>query len=244
VEELPVIEQLRSLVPNDVRLMVDAWGAYPLPDAVRVGRFLQDLGVTWFEEPASPYANYAGYETLTASLDIAVAGGEMGRTVGEFKHWFDRGALDIVQPDIAICGGLRSAAAVADLGRLYGIPCVPHTWNGAVMAAATLQLIATLTVPSHVDQFADPPLEYDTSENPFMRCVVRDPPKLVDGYFDVPSQPGLGIEIDEDARGVRMAFAVAVGRRESRPRSTVTLEAQPSAMRKPMQSNRESVGSS
>ena len=198
-EELPLIEQLRSFVPDEVRLMVDAWGAYPLPDALRVGRCLQDLGVTWFEEPASPYANYAGYETLTAGLDIAVAGGEMGRTVGEFKHWFDRGVLDIVQPDIAICGGLRSAAAVADLGRLYGIACVPHTWNGAVMAAATLQLIATLAGPSHVDLFADPPLEYDTSENHFMRDIVRDPPQLVDGYFDVPSQPGLGIDIDEGA---------------------------------------------
>lgn len=198
-EELRAFEALRAWLPPDVRIMVDAWGAYTLHEAVQVGRRLQELDVVWFEEPASPYGFYAGYEVVAAALDIPVAGGEMGRTLGEFKVLFDRRALDIVQPDLAICGGLRALTNVAELSRLYGIPCVPHTWNGAVMAAATLQAIATLPSPSQVERVSALTFEYDTTENRFIRDIVIDPPELVDGGFAIPTQPGLGVELDEDA---------------------------------------------
>jgi D-galactarolactone cycloisomerase len=205
-EELRAFAELRAFLPDDVRLMVDAWGSYSIHEALVVGRALQDLDVVWFEEPASPYADYAGYEVLTAALDLPIAGGEMGRTVGEFKRLFDRRALDIAQPDIAICGGLGNAAAVATVARLYGIPCVPHSWNGAVMAAATLQLIATLPAASQVDRLSALTMEYDTTENRFIRDIVIDPLELVDGGFSIPTRPGLGIELDED---VVRRYAVA-----------------------------------
>jgi D-galactarolactone cycloisomerase len=205
-EELRAMTELRACLAPNVRIMVDAWGAYTLREALTVGRGLQDLGVVWFEEPASPYGFYAGYEMLAEALDIPVAGGEMGRTLGEFKVLFDRRALDVVQPDLAICGGLPALSAVAELSRLYGIPCVPHSWNGGVMAAATLQVIATLPSVSQLDRPSELTCEYDTTENRFIRDIIVNPPQLVDGGFAIPTAPGLGIEVDEE---VVRRYAVA-----------------------------------
>src|SRR5437762_1879926 len=86
--------------------------------AVDIG--LQELGVYWYEEPL-PQAGYHGYEVLAANLDMAIAGGEMLQTRAAFKELLDRRAVDIVQPDVSICGGIADLLFVADLARLYGI---------------------------------------------------------------------------------------------------------------------------
>ena len=194
-EELRVLGRLRSSLP-DVKVMVDVWGAYSQASALRVGRELERLGVYWYEEPL-PQAGYVGYESLTAELDIAVAGGEMLQSRQAFKELFDRHAVDIVQPDASICGGIGEVLFVADLARLYGIQCVPHTWNGAIMNVATLHIAAALPDATRLPG-ADPPLlEFDTTENPFMTDELVEQLPLIDGCFALPTAPGLGVEVDE-----------------------------------------------
>ena len=128
---------------------------------------------------------------------MPVAGGEMLQTRAAFKELFERRAVDIVQPDVSICGGIGECLFVADLARLYGITCVPHTWNGAIMNIATLHVAAALPDASRLPGVEPPLLEFDSTENPFMTLELRDPPKLCDGAFDVPMAPGLGVEVDE-----------------------------------------------
>jgi D-galactarolactone cycloisomerase len=194
-KELRVLEQLRSVLP-EIKLMVDVWGAYSQPTALMVGRELERLGVYWYEEPL-PQAGYVGYESLAAQLDIAVAGGEMLQTREAFKELFDRRAVDIVQPDASICGGIGEVLFVADLARLYGIQCVPHSWNGAIMNVATLHVAAALPDATRLPGVDPPLLEFDTTENPFMSDELVEPLPLVDGCFTVPTAPGLGLEVDE-----------------------------------------------
>jgi D-galactarolactone cycloisomerase len=191
-DELPLLAALRHELPDDVELMVDAWGAYTLPTAIEVAAVLADLGVRWFEEPAGPRETYPGYEALHAVSRVPIAGGEALTSVPAFEQLLDRRVLDVVQPDPSLCGGLAATAAVARLAAERGVECAPHTWNGGVMAAATLHLLATLDTPR-------PVLEYDTTENPFVRDLLSNPPELVDGCFTVPDAPGLGVEIDETA---------------------------------------------
>jgi D-galactarolactone cycloisomerase len=194
-EELRVLERLRPALP-DVKLMVDVWGAYSQPTAMMVGRELERIGVYWYEEPL-PQAGYVGYEQLTAALDIAVAGGEMLQSRQSFKELFDRHAVDIVQPDASICGGIGEVLFVADLARLYGIQCVPHTWDGAIMNVATLHVAAALPDATRLPGVDPPLLEFDTTDNPFMTDELVDQLQLVDGCFTVPTAPGLGVEVDE-----------------------------------------------
>jgi D-galactarolactone cycloisomerase len=194
--ELPLIARVREALPSQVKLMVDAWGSYTPASALRVGRELDRLGVYWFEEPL-PQSGYAGYPELCTSLDIAIAGGETLASRAEFKDLVDRRAVDIVQPDVSICGGIGECLFIAELARLAGIQTAPHSWNGAIMNAATLQVAALLPDPSRMPGVDTPMLEFDTTENPFMTEVLREPLPLRDGCFDLPHGAGLGIDVDE-----------------------------------------------
>jgi D-galactarolactone cycloisomerase len=195
--ELPLVRRVREALPANVKLMVDAWGSYTPPTALRVGRELEQLGVYWYEEPL-PQAGYAGYAALCASLELAVAGGETLQSRSAFKELIDTHAVDVVQPDASICGGIGEVLFVADLARLASIQCAPHSWNGAIMNAATLHIAALLPEPTRMPGNDIPMLEFDTTENPFMTDELVQPLTLLDGCFAVPTEPGLGIEVDEE----------------------------------------------
>jgi D-galactarolactone cycloisomerase len=195
--ELPLIARVRDALPASVKLMVDAWGAYSPATALRVGRELHELGVYWYEEPL-PQAGYAGYPELCDSLDIAIAGGEMLQSRSAFKTLLDARGVDVVQPDICICGGIGETLFVAELARLGAIQCTAHSWNGAIMNAATLHVAALLPSPARLPDVDVPMLEFDTTENPCMTEELVESLTLRDGCFEVPMAPGLGVEVDED----------------------------------------------
>lgn len=197
-EELPLVGAVREALPDEVRLMVDAWGSYTLPTAIRVGRELERLGLDWYEEPL-PQHGYHGYDVLADALDIAVAGGEMLQTPVAFAELFDRRAVDIVQPDISLCGGIGDLLFVARLAALRGIRTMPHSWNGPVVEAASLHAAALLPDPTLMPGVDAPLLEHDTTENLFLTDLAVEPFQLVDGAYAVPTAPGLGIELDPGA---------------------------------------------
>lgn len=197
--ELPVIEAVHEAAP-ELQVLVDANGAYSLPQAIAVGRALQRLGVAWFEEPLIRTRGglcYPGYEHLTAAVDIPVAGGEALETRAAFDAFLRRGAAAIVQPDVGICGGIGEALLVAELAALGGRCCIPHCWGGAILLAATLQLLAVLPSPCEGSDGELPLLELDVFENPLMSGVVPEWPALEDGRVSIPRGPGFGVEVDE-----------------------------------------------
>ena len=196
-EELDRLAAIRELVPAETTLMVDAWGAYTPATAMRVADRLDDLGVVWFEEPCPPGPDCAGYEALVASMRVPVAGGEAARTRSALMSLIERRAVDVIQPDAAICGGMTNVLFAAELATLHGLSCVPHTWNGGVMAAATMQVLAVMPLTGRIADGTGPWLEYDTTENAFIRGAVVDPPVLAGGAFTIPDGPGLGVEVDE-----------------------------------------------
>ena len=198
--EIPMLQELRSRAGADVDLMVDANGAYATPTAIRVGRALEDLDFRWFEEPLTRSRNglaYPGYEQL-ARLDIAIAAAEGLETRSAFEAFLARGAASILQPDVAICGGIDEALFVSELAALRGRQCIPHAWGGAVLLAATLQLLAVMRDPSEVAGFDSPLLEVDRLENPLRTEVWGHEIRPVDGVLEIPTGPGLGISVDDD----------------------------------------------
>lgn len=195
--DLAAAVAVRNAVGPDVLLMADGNGAYSLPSAIRMGRRLEGLNFYWFEEPL-PQPDYAGYEVLTDKLDIAIAAGEALGSRGAFKEVITRRAMDIVQPDVSLCGGFAECLFVAELARLWGMPCMPHCWGGAVVIAATLQLLALLPDASWARATETPMLELDTYENPFRDALITAPARVEDGFVAIPDGPGLGIEVIEE----------------------------------------------
>ena len=187
--------RLREAFPT-LELMADGNAAYTLRQALEVGRHLHDLAFRWFEEPM-PTTDYAGYERLRDALPLALAGGESIQSRGQARDLVDRRAVDIIQPDVSICGGIGEALVIAGMARLAAIETHPHACNGALGLAATLQVLGAIPDPNRLPADA-PLLEHDFGPNPARTDLLATPLEFRDGWFTIPAGPGLGVEVDED----------------------------------------------
>lgn len=194
-DEIAAIERVVAAAPP-MTWMVDGNGAYDAAQSRRLGDALAALGFRWLEEPL-PTSDYGAYAPLAAALDIPLAGGETLETVAAAGPLLRGGSFDLVQPDVAICGGIGPLLDIAGLAIDAGRRAVPHACHGAIALAATLQALAVLPEPPGTPAFAAPILEHDVGENPILTDVLTEPLVVADGEMAIPAGPGLGIEVDE-----------------------------------------------
>ena len=194
-KDIARVAAVRDAIGPDVDLMVDANHCFNVPQAINIGRELEKLNVAWFEEPVSP-EDLEGYVEVTRALDMAVAGGENEFTKFSFREILVRRAMDIVQPDVCAAGGLTECKKIAALAQAHGTQCVPHAWGTAIGLAATLHYLASLPECPPCLVPMPPLLEYEQTFNPFRDRLSRVPITHAQGWVEVPTGPGLGIEID------------------------------------------------
>src|SRR5436189_6360893 len=96
-KDLAVMRKIREAVGPDIRLLTDGNGAFTLPQAVKFGKELEKLDFYWFEEPLPQGTNYAGYDILAESLDIALAGGELLDSRATARDHIDKRSFDVLQ---------------------------------------------------------------------------------------------------------------------------------------------------
>ena len=196
--DLAAASAVRRAVGPDVKLMGDGNGAYTLGTAIKMGRKLEELDYHWFEEPLPQNApNYAGYEVLTAKLDIPIAACEGLTNRSMFHEAITRRAMAIVQPDVALAGGIGECLFVAEMARLWGIQCMPHCWAGGLVLAASVHLLALLPDASWGRHTETPMLELDRVESPFRDAIFSENLEIKNGFAAVPTKPGLGVQVDE-----------------------------------------------
>lgn len=196
--EAKIAEAVREAVGQETLLIADGNGAYTMESAVRMGHVLHRLDFEAFEEPIPQSPKYAAYDELRRRLPLSLAAGEALDSRATAKELIDRRAMDIIQPDISLCGGIGEALFVAELAALSGIRCIPHCWGGDIILAATAHLVSLLPEP-HWGHPSDPPLlEIDQSENPWRDGLAKGAFPLVEGMVAVPTKPGLGIDVDEE----------------------------------------------
>jgi L-alanine-DL-glutamate epimerase-like enolase superfamily enzyme len=172
--------------------MVDAGGSEQFwPHGINWARntaaMLADYGIVWFEEPLPP-DDLAGYIELTRVSPVPIAGGEVLTRRQSFGPWIEQRAVDILQPDCTKCGGLTESRRIAQAAADHNIQVVPHGWNTAVGLAADLQFSASLPVARYVEYLTPCAYIDELTADPF----TLDP----DGRLEIPSRPGLGIELD------------------------------------------------
>ncbi|WP_413724285.1 mandelate racemase/muconate lactonizing enzyme family protein [Sodalis sp. RH16] len=188
------VAKVRSLIGPGAGLAVDANRAYTVREAIRFGKMIEEYDISWFEEPVLP-DDFQGYREVRTALDMRIAGGESEFTRFGFRPFLQQGCVDIVQPDVAACGGLGEALNIAMMATAFGVDCFPHLWGSAISLAATLHLISAIpvAVPSLVRE--RPLLELDRAPN-IIREQLSD--LVIGPSFPVPDKPGLGIDIDTD----------------------------------------------
>jgi D-galactarolactone cycloisomerase len=189
----------RRILGEHVDLMVDINSNYTLAVARESIARIASYRIGWVEEPLAPQ-DYTGYEILHRSSPIPIAAGEALYTAFEFKRLTERRAVDIVQPDLSLCGGFWQGRAIAQLAMLEHLRVSPHVWGSGVGLAAAVHFAAALTGYPHAHNVPQPPLvEYDLGANPLRDSILKTALRPEAGAIAVPDRPGLGIEIDWDA---------------------------------------------
>ena len=191
-EDLARVRAVREAIGPDVRLMVDANGAWDVPTAVRMGRLLEELDVYWFEEPVWP-DDLAGSAEVAAKVAIPIAGYETcSYGTVSFRDYIAARAVHFVQPDVAWAGGLTETLKIAHLAQAANLPLAPHIHGSAVAVAAAAHLLGAVRNGSMAEMVFP--------AHPLMGDLAREP-LVVDGTgeIDLGERPGLGIELDPDA---------------------------------------------
>lgn len=189
----------RKILGAGVDLMVDINSNYTYDLARESIARLAEYEIGWVEEPLAPQ-DFAGYERLQRWSPIPIATGEALYTAYDFKRLVDRRAVDVLQPDLSLCGGFWQGRAIALLAMLEHLRLSPHVWGSGIGLAAAVHYVAALPSYPHADNVPKAPLvEYDVGANPLREALLKNPLKPIDGSIAVSDEPGLGIEIDWDA---------------------------------------------
>jgi D-galactarolactone cycloisomerase len=184
------------MIGPDAALMIDFNQACTPRYALAAAARMHEANPLWIEEPTSP-GDLEGYKLVASRLAPAIAGGEALFTAKDFVPFLEAGALDVLQPDIALCGGFTGVGQVATLAELYDRPLVPHVWGSIVNFQAALHLVATLPLHCMGAPEVFPYQEFDVGPNPLLELAGR-PSVNRDGTLTVPDAPGLGINLTGD----------------------------------------------
>lgn len=192
-----IVRAAREGAGGDCMLMVDpgasdAYWPNGLKWAIRSEEMLRDYDVYWFEEALRPEA-IDDFVRLRDRSVIPIATGECLTRRQSFRPWFARGAMDIVQPDVTKVGGLSEQIQIARMANEFGVRYIGHGWNTAVGFAADLQLAAAIPTADLVEYIGGSPYLDDIK----LGGWTLDS----EGFVEIPEQPGLGIELDQDALG-------------------------------------------
>lgn len=177
---------------------VDSNGNYTVDLVLESIRRIAPYGIGWYEEPLAPQ-DWKGYAELRPRSSVPIATGEALYEAFDMRRLIDGRLADVVQPDLALCGGFSVARFVADLCAAEHLRISPHVWGTAVGLAAAVHWVASLPTYPHSENVPFPTLvEYDMGENPLRDDLLKTPLRAVDGSIAVPTGPGLGIELDPE----------------------------------------------
>jgi L-alanine-DL-glutamate epimerase-like enolase superfamily enzyme len=182
------VRAARTALGPDVKLMADAHGTWTVAEAKAFCRMVEDCDLYWLEEPVTA-DDKTGLAEVRRAATVPIATGESEFTRHDFREIAELRAADVLQPDLAIAGGITEGVRIGAIASAYNLRLAPHLWSGAPAFAAGVALAAS--------QSAGFILEYSLGANPLLHELVHEKFAVVDGQLEVPDRPGLGIVIDE-----------------------------------------------
>ncbi len=191
------VSAVRNAIGQDVKLAVDSNHAYNVREASELARKIEPLDILWFEEPISP-DDYEGYRELRTRTTIPLAGGECEFRCDGFKTLLENRCVDIIQPETGTTGGITEAKRISTIANTYHVEMTPHSWGTGIIIAANVHIAANLSYSPGRIFDKEPLLEFDRSPNRIREELITQPFAAKDGYLDVPTGYGLGVEVDED----------------------------------------------
>ncbi|MEM2904897.1 MAG: mandelate racemase/muconate lactonizing enzyme family protein [Candidatus Bathyarchaeia archaeon] len=183
------VKAAREALGDEVDIMVDANNAWNAYEAKRFAKLVEPYQPFWLEEPVEP-DDLDGSLELKGSTVIPIASGENEFTRYGFRDLIAKRAVDIIQADPNIAGGLTEIRKIAALADAYHIRFAPH--GGHIVGSHAVAAFPNGLIVEHYGGRASPYRDPDPPPS-----LYQDPLQVKDGYIEIPERPGFGMEIDE-----------------------------------------------
>ncbi|MFB3904526.1 MAG: mandelate racemase/muconate lactonizing enzyme family protein [Acidobacteriota bacterium] len=178
-----LIPLVRKSLGDSIDIHADSNSSYDPPQAIEVGRMLEDIKAVYFEEPC-PFDHLEETRKVADALDIPIAGGEQEYSDWRFRWTIANRGVDIVQPDLQYYGGLIRSIRVARMADLAAMPTTVHI-SGGFGFVYMLHFASCVKDPGRYQ-------EYKLGTDKYGKWF--DPPiRVQDGKMTVPTGPGVGI---------------------------------------------------
>ncbi len=184
-----LVAAVRDAIGPACDIMLEMHGRFNPATAILMANKLEKFRLAWVEEPVPP-ENLPELKRVAERISIPVATGERLHTMNEFRPLLDLYAVDIIQPDLTHFGGLTQTRRLAAWADVYNVLVAPHNVGGPVSTAAALHVAAStpnFMIQEHFNDFADS----------WVKQAAPGVPEVVDGYFSLPTAPGLGVELNK-----------------------------------------------
>jgi D-galactarolactone cycloisomerase len=200
-EDAERVRATREAIGPDVRLMFDANESYDPSSALTFANIVADQDITWFEEPCAS-RDFVANKMVQEKSPIPISGGESLSTRWEFAPRFAERTFDIIQPDICGVGGPSEMHRVGLMAQAFGIKFNPHFWGTGISFAAALHTLALQPIgqigQTNIPYQNESVLEFDQTPHPVRENLTTPFFTQSNSRVEVPTAPGLGIDIDED----------------------------------------------
>ena len=191
VTDHALVRKARKGLGADADLMIDAGLVWDAKTALQRAIAFAEEDIFWLEEPLRP-DDYDGYRRLCRATSVRIAAGEEESNRDSFVQLMDVGEVDVIQVDLTRCGGFTEATKIAALAWDRGRPVANHGFTTYINVAAALHWLNS--IPNALI------CEFVTEEQTNLReHITKQKIRAVDGYLAIPQDPGLGIDLDEDA---------------------------------------------
>ena len=187
-----IVNDVRSVVGYEIPISSDHYGHFDLNNAIRWGRKVEPYRLAWLEDMV-PWEFTDQFKKMADALETPVLTGEDIYLLNGFKPLIDAGAVDIVHPDLATAGGILETKRIGDYAEEKGVAMAMH------FAGSPVSFMANVHCAAATQNFLA--LEHHSLDSDWWESLVKttDGKKLFEkGYANVPTTPGLGIELVEE----------------------------------------------
>ncbi|MGE4584729.1 MAG: mandelate racemase/muconate lactonizing enzyme family protein [Sphaerochaeta sp.] len=186
------VRKYREAVGDEVDLCIEIHRQLPLHEAIALAKGIERFHPFFYEDPVRP-DNFDLMAQIQENIPISIATGERLHSIEEFTMLLQRKACHFIRPDVCMCGGITHTKKIAAVAEGFGVQVVPHNPLSPVSTAACVQIAAA--IPNFAIQ------EFPLGEDSLPKNgIVKSSLKIVNGYIPVPTVPGIGVELYEDAQ--------------------------------------------
>lgn len=188
------VAAVREAIGPNLDLAIDLHARYDVPSACRIARELEPFHLMWLEEPI-PAENIDALVRVRAQTRTPICAGENLYLRWGFRELLERGAVDVIEPDVPKCGGLAEAKKIANLAEMHYVPFAPHLVSTPVGTMATSHQCAA--IPNFLVQEWHALEEREVWDS-YVVAPDGSGSIVKDGYITLSDTPGIGVEPDID----------------------------------------------